>query len=484
MSNVSYTRKTFTVLILVLSLVISATSGLGVAVSLDKLLFSDDFENYKADSFPSQWTLVFNGKGNQYQQVITDPLNSSNKCFQLQGERNWAADAVRYFQSNLDIIGFEVSVLVTANTGISGDDVKVGLWKQVNWGQAKWTDGVAFTDNGTIVARDFVEAEGTGTVLQTYIPGVWYHIQFVLDRPNRVISVFIDGVLKGESIKGSNLPFDFDGFAVSGRYTEVPVDYDNVRIFEASSVNICQELSLTTSCISSSSLSDFKVQIKGNLTLNETGISEAPILLSYSVNGGKSWVDLTLVQTGSDGSFYAEWMPSVTGYYSLKAVYEGNENYSDASTIVNFAVEPFQEQNVFSVNSNSTLTELSFNSNSRELSFNVSGDSGTMGYVNVYIPKSLVSNMSTLKIYLDDNLIEYSSQSQADGWLLYFTYHHSTHLVNISLDSSSTLLPTQVLVLGSAEIVILLFMGILSAVTILVAFVAFRKKTPSKNSEA
>jgi hypothetical protein len=38
--------------------------------------------------------------------------------------------------------------------------------------------------------------------------------------------------------------------------------------------------------------------------------------------------------------------------------------------------------------------------------------------------------------------------------------------------------------LGSAEIVILLFIGILSAVTILVAFVAIRKKTPSKNSEA
>ena len=175
---------------------------------------------------------------------------------------------------------------------------------------------------------------------------------------------------RANQLKEAIYPYDFDGFAVSGRYTEIPVDYDDVRIFEVSSANISQEPSLTTSCISSSSLSDFKVQIKGNLTFNATGISEAPILLSYSVNGGKSWVDLTLVQTGSDGSFYAEWMPSVTGYYSLKAVYEGNENYSDASVIVNFAVEPFQEQNVFSVNSNSTLTELSFDSNSRELSFN------------------------------------------------------------------------------------------------------------------
>ncbi len=483
----SYTRKTLTVLVLVLSLLISATTELGVAASSDNLLFSDDFETYSIGSFPSQWTLVFNGMGNQYQQVISDPLDSSGKCFQLQGERNWAADAVTYFQSSSDIIGFEVSVLVTANTGTSGDDVKVGLWKQVNWGQAKWTDGVAFTDNGTIVARDFVEAEGTGAVLQTYVPGQWYHIRFVLDRPNRTISVFIDGVLKGELIKGSDLPYVFDGFAVSGRYTEIPVNYDNVKIFEGSTPNspdISQEPYLSASCISSASLSDFKVQIKGNLTINGTGIPEAPILLSYSVNGGKSWVDLTMVKTSSDGGYYAEWMPTVTGYYTLKAVYEGNENYSDASAIVNFAVEPFQEQNVFSVNSNSTITEFSFNSESRELSFAVSGESGTTGYVNANIPKSLVNDISTLKVYLDSNQIEYSAQSQGDVWLLHFTYHHSTHSVDISLGSSSTLLPTQGLELGWLEIAILAFMGILAAVTILAAFGVLRKKNTTKNSEA
>jgi hypothetical protein len=67
----------------------------------------------------------------------------------MQGERNWAADAVRYFQSDKDTLGFEVSVLVTNITGTAGDNVKVGFWDQINWGQAKWNDGVAFTDNGT-----------------------------------------------------------------------------------------------------------------------------------------------------------------------------------------------------------------------------------------------------------------------------------------------------------------------------------------------
>ncbi|MGD6805571.1 MAG: hypothetical protein ACQCN4_01235 [Candidatus Bathyarchaeia archaeon] len=470
----SHTRATLVTLVLVLSLAATATPELSAGASTENLLFSDDFDNYAVGSFPSQWTLVFNGMGNQYQRVISDPIDASNKCFQLQGERNWAADAVQYFQSSADIIGFEVSVLVTANTGTSGDDVKLGLWKQVNWGQAKWTDGITFTDNGTILARDYVDAEGTGTVLQTYVPGQWYHIRFVLDRPNQLFSVYINGVLKGESIKGSNLPYVFDGFAVSGRYTEIPVYYDNVKIFESTIIR--QSPTLTVSCLSSTSMTDFKVQVKGNLTLNQTGINQAPILLAYTVNGGKSWVDLTLVKTSLDGSYYAEWLPSATGYYSIKAVYEGNENLTGASAAVNFAVEPFQEQNVFSVNSNSTITEFAFNSTSRELSFGVSGETGTTGYVHVAIPKSLVNDVSNLKVYLDSHQIDYSIQAQDDNWLLYFTYNHSSHSVNISLASSNV--PPQIFGLGTVELAVLAFMAILAAAVVLVVFGVSKKKQP------
>lgn len=193
---------------------------------------------------------------------------------------------------------------------------------------------------------------------------------------------------------------------------------------------------LVVSCKSSTSYSGFNVQIIGSLTFNGTGISEAPILLSYSANGGKSWIDLTLVYTGSDGSYLVTWMPSVTGNYLLKAVWEGNEIYSNTSTIVNLAVTPFAEQSVFSVTSNSTISEFSFNSTSRELRFGVSGPSGTTGYVNVYIPKSLIGNISSLQVYLDGNQTDYTAASQSDGWFLYFIYQHSTHVVTINVGSS------------------------------------------------
>ena len=82
------------------------------------------------------------------------------------------------------------------------------------------------------ISPNYVDREGTGQVLQSYLPGQWYKIRFELDRQNRLISVWVDGELKGQNIKGSDKPYDFDGLAISGRYTEIPVNYDDVKIFE------------------------------------------------------------------------------------------------------------------------------------------------------------------------------------------------------------------------------------------------------------
>ena|ERR1700690_2623456 len=100
------------------------------------------------------------------------------------------------------------------------------------------------------------------------------------------------------------------------------------------------------------------------------------------------------------------WLLSVTGDYMLKAVYKGNENNLGTTNIVNFAKETSSEQSIFSVTSNSSITGLSFDSSSKQLSFNVTGDPGTTGYVNVFIPKSLVNDTPDLKVYLDNNQIE------------------------------------------------------------------------------
>jgi hypothetical protein len=98
---------------------------------------------------------------------------------------------------------------------------------------------------------------------------------------------------------------------------------------------------------------------------------------------------------------------------------------------------PVPGQSYFFVESNSTVSELFFNSTSAELSFTVNGTSGTAGYVKVTIAKSLVSNVQNVKAYLDGNQLDVAITSNDDSWLLSFTYTHSTHQVRISFATNT-----------------------------------------------
>ncbi len=98
---------------------------------------------------------------------------------------------------------------------------------------------------------------------------------------------------------------------------------------------------------------------------------------------------------------------------------------------------PVPGQNSFSVESNSTVTNLFFNSTSSELSFTVNGTSGTGGYVKVTIAKSLVSSVQNIKVYLDGAELDVAITEDEDSWLLSFNYMHSTHHVRISLAANA-----------------------------------------------
>ncbi|HMK95064.1 MAG TPA: hypothetical protein VK536_06635 [Candidatus Limnocylindrales bacterium] len=198
---------------------------------------------------------------------------------------------------------------------------------------------------------------------------------------------------------------------------------------------------LLVSCQSSTSISNFRVTINGSLTYNGVGISGAPIILSYSINEGSSWQGLTTIDTDSNGDFLAEWLPSVTGNFLVNATYAGNSTYPGTSAVVSLVVTPYSYENaqeVFLVESNSTVSDLAFNSTSGQLSFTVSGPRGSTGYANVYISKSLINDTSNIKAYLDGNPISYTVTPTSDSWILHFTYHHSTHEITIDLNSEPT----------------------------------------------
>jgi subtilase family serine protease len=197
-------------------------------------------------------------------------------------------------------------------------------------------------------------------------------------------------------------------------------------------------------CVSSTTSTEFYVQIKGSLTYNGAALSGAGIQLSYSVTDGASWQDLAYVNTGSDGSFSCSWIPSASGIYVIKAVWAGNSQYSTATAVYNFAVQPFNNpnQNIFSVTSNSTLTSLGFDSANDKLSFTVTGESGTMGLTEVCIPQSLIPDISKLTVMIDDEAVDYTFNANGNVWIITFTYNHSSHNIVMELGAAPTPTPT------------------------------------------
>lgn len=185
---------------------------------------------------------------------------------------------------------------------------------------------------------------------------------------------------------------------------------------------------ISISTVTSTILIGLQIGISGTLTDHrEKAISGELISLSYKVLGLESWNVITSVYTEANGHYSAVWIPTAIGYFTLKAEWNGNATHFGASNSATLSVIPYNSKYVFTVESNSTISALTFNSTANELSFTANGPSGTMGYARVFISKELVANISDLKVYVDETQVDYVAAPTDDSWLLYFVYEHSTH---------------------------------------------------------
>jgi hypothetical protein len=101
-----------------------------------------------------------------------------------------------------------------------------------------------------------------------------------------------------------------------------------------------------------------------------------------------------------------------------------------------------EERFVVVIVSNSNIS--GFNYSVNEVSFNVSGDPGSPGFCNVSIPKTLVKPGYTIKVYFDNNPINYKLSENSTHYFIYFTYNHSVHRVDIKFEPiETTSSPTQ-----------------------------------------
>ena len=92
---------------------------------------------------------------------------------------------------------------------------------------------------------------------------------------------------------------------------------------------------------------------------------------------------------------------------------------------------------LFSVSSNSTVSDIAFNATSKEITFTVEGSTGTTGHLNIFLSDRLISDITGLTIYFDGDEMAYTATPTEDGWTIQLTYQHSKHTVRIVLSSAS-----------------------------------------------
>ncbi|MGE5574958.1 MAG: carboxypeptidase regulatory-like domain-containing protein, partial [Ignavibacteria bacterium] len=165
---------------------------------------------------------------------------------------------------------------------------------------------------------------------------------------------------------------------------------------------------------------------KGNPLDNKT------VILSYSVDDGASYSTIGSDKTNDEGTYSIQWLIQASGSFILKAEWSGDQIFqsSDAATTLSFL--PYQDKKVFFVESNSTVTGLTFDSDNNILGFNVTGPSGSKGTTKVTIAKTLTSNAEDFTISLDGHQVIYDINSSSDYWVLTFTYSRSTHQISIN----------------------------------------------------
>jgi hypothetical protein len=181
------------------------------------------------------------------------------------------------------------------------------------------------------------------------------------------------------------------------------------------------------------------VTISGAIDPTRSGVN---VEIIYRLSGGE-WASLANVTTITTGNYSHVWAPDAAGTYEIMASWEGDEetlgDVSDVQTLAVLSIYVFEvvwDSQVFYVNveSNSTVSDFYFNQPMKEIGFNVTGLDGTIGFCNVTIPKTLLLSYPIEQwiVLIDAQTPLYFIATENETHtMLYFTYSHTTHQVQI-----------------------------------------------------
>ena len=302
-------------------------------------------------------------------------------------------------------------------------------------------------------------------------PNVWYTMKLAVTRIPYTISTSVydeNGTCLGSvSVYDADFKFEDIKYIAFGVWGYKPGDYSFRNVQDPVPGRNNPSISISADC---SSKIGSTVNISGVLRdFNSTPLQNKTVVLQYTFPGLESWIPISSCLTNEQGEYSIQWINSASGTFTLKTQWNGDSSNMATSNATTLSFLPYQNQQVFSFESNSTVSALSFNNETATLSFNVTGPSGTTGFVKATIAKSLLANVEKLQTYIDGKQLAYSVTSSGDSWVYNFNYSHSTHQISMKLNTAQSPLPS------GNEIILIAIIATLGATVAFEVYSVIRK---------
>ncbi|UCE95597.1 MAG: hypothetical protein JSV51_07725, partial [Candidatus Bathyarchaeota archaeon] len=322
-----------------------------------------------------------------------------------------------------------------------------------NWPQATIAAATVYNDDGTVKWAMVYEDSGDyRAIADTPLPqlNTWYcvEIKTLVDGASGEACMDVNGV---EIISRTGLDNDAYGdieFCVVGS-TALPLGTNGISTCYVDCVAVADTYIGTEEApppdVNPPTYSNVGVNatIAGQLCLFHAKWTDDTELSGFifSTNNTGVWVDddWTPLSSTSDWSNVTKILnptPGVIVEYQFRC-YDTSNN--EQSTPIYSLRTQIPVEMLFSISSNSTVSDIAFNAASKEITFILEGPSGTTGHMSIFLSDRLVSDLTGLAVYLDGEEQAYTTIATEDGWNIQFTYQHSQHTVRIVLSSA---LPT------------------------------------------
>ena len=199
----------------------------------------------------------------------------------------------------------------------------------------------------------------------------------------------------------------------------------------------CSKASSRISISTVPSSTGLEVTVNGTLMdQHNNPIWDETVSVYYTYSNITSWALISSVKTGGSGNYLATWAPLATGNYILRVEWPGNDTHSLSSSSITLSSIPYKGQYVFTVESNSSISEMAFNDADSVLSFSVSGSNGTWGHARLVVAQDLVKDVKNITVSADGATAAFNATLVGGSYILALDYPDSVRRLSVDLDAT------------------------------------------------